>query len=133
VIVPGGPAGHCTLVRLTATCPPSRCPVVHVRFLPEPSRRGSRRKGRVVVSVNVPPQRSPFVAMVNVAAAVGLNCTLLNSETPKLANVMVRDEPESRRRCPFRQTTIRSLTNRPRAGEVPSRCAEAEVPPRLRC
>src|SRR5207245_667414 len=54
----------------------------------------------LLLRVNVPPQRSPFVAMVNVAAAVGLNCTLLNSEAPKLAKVIVRDEPELKTTVP---------------------------------
>src|SRR5206468_3595450 len=38
--------------------------------------------------------------MVKVAAAVGLNFRLLNSETPKLAKVIVRDEPELKTTVP---------------------------------
>src|SRR5206468_1670996 len=48
----------------------------------------------------VPPHRSAFVAIVNVAAAVGLNCTLLNSEKPRLPNVMVREAPELKTTVP---------------------------------
>jgi len=66
-----------------------------VMFPPGPVKaRFAVERVALLLSVNVPPQRSPFVAMVNVAAAVGLRCTLLNSETPKLAKVIVRDEPE---------------------------------------
>jgi len=44
--------------------------------------------------VRLEAHRRPFVAMVNVTAAVGLNCTLLNSATPRFANVMMRETAE---------------------------------------
>src|SRR5256884_907593 len=85
-----------TLVTLTADVPAVKtAPLFTVRFPPGPVKaRFAVERVALLLSVNVPPQRSPFVAMVNVAAAVGLNCRLLNSETPKLAKVIVRDEPE---------------------------------------
>src|SRR5947199_222687 len=48
----------------------------------------------------VPAHRSAFVSIGNVAAAVGLNCTLLNSEKPRLPNVMVREAPELKTTVP---------------------------------
>jgi len=96
VIVPEVPPVIVTLVTLTADVPAVKvAPLFTVRFPPGPVKaRFAVERVALLLSVNVPPQRSPFVAMVNVAAAVGLRCTLLNSETPKLAKVIVRDEPE---------------------------------------
>jgi len=40
----------------------------------------------LLLSVSVPPHRRPFAASVNVAGAVGLSWTLLNSFPARLAN-----------------------------------------------
>src|SRR5256886_17033268 len=48
----------------------------------------------VLLRVSVAAHRIPFVAIVNVAAAVGLNCTLLNSAIPRFAKVIVRETAE---------------------------------------
>src|SRR2546422_153838 len=102
VIVPEVPPVITTLVTLTADVPAVKvAPLFTVRFPPGPVKaRFAVERVALLLRVNVPPQRSPFVAMVNVAAAVGLNCTLLNSETPKLAKVIVRDEPELKTTVP---------------------------------
>jgi len=96
VIVPEVPPVIVTLVTLTADVPAVKvAPLFTVRLPPGLVKaRFAVARVALLLRVNVPPQRRPFVAMVNVAAAVGLNCTLLNSETPKLAKVIVRDEPE---------------------------------------
>src|SRR5256712_7333144 len=102
VIVPEVPPVIVTLVTLTADVPAVKvAPLFTVRFPPGPVKaRFAVERVALLLSVNVPPQRSPFAAMVNVAAAVGLNCTLLNSEAPKLAKVIVRDEPELKTTVP---------------------------------
>src|SRR5437879_7248526 len=102
VIVPEVPPVIVTLVRRTADVPAVKlAPLFTVRFPPGPVKaRFAVERVALLLRVNVPPHRSPFVAMVNVAAAVGLNCTLLNSEAPKLAKVMVRDEPELKTTVP---------------------------------
>jgi len=102
VIVPEVPPVIVTLVTLRAEVPAVKvAPLFTVRFPPGPVKaRFAVERVALLLRVNVPPQRSPFVAMVNVAAAVGLNCTLLNSETPKLAKVIVRDEPELKTTVP---------------------------------
>src|SRR5207245_1795140 len=94
VIVPEVPPVIVTLVRLTADVPAVKlAPLFTVRFPPGPVKaRFAVERVALLLRVNVPPHRSPFVAMVNVAAAVGLSCTLLNSEAPRLAKVIVRDE-----------------------------------------
>src|SRR5207245_3728622 len=102
VIVPEVPPVIVTLVALTTDVPAVKvAPLFTVRFPPGPvSARFPVERVSLLLRVNVPPQRRPFVAMVNVAAAVGLNCTLLNSEPPKLAKVIVRDEPELKTTVP---------------------------------
>src|SRR2546423_6749770 len=47
-----------------------------------------------LLRVRVPAHRIPFVAIVKVAGTVGLNCTWLNSATPRLPNVMTRETAE---------------------------------------
>src|SRR5207247_2404609 len=70
-------------------------PLFTVRLPPVPVKARFAVAGLALfVMVIVPPHRRAFVAIVNVAAAVGLNCTLLNSEKPRLPNVMVREAPE---------------------------------------
>src|SRR3989454_8412765 len=103
VIVPEVPPVIVTLVTLTADVPAVKvAPLFTVRFPPGPVKaRFTVERVALLLRVNVPPQRSPFVAMVNVAAAGGLRCTLLNSETPKLAKVIVRDEPELKTTVPL--------------------------------
>src|SRR5947209_10790479 len=102
VIAPEVPPVIVTLVALTTDVPAVKvAPLFTVRFPPGPvSARFPVERVALLLSVSVPPQRRPFVTMVNVAAAVGLNCTLLNSETPKLAKVIVRDEPELKTTVP---------------------------------
>src|SRR5207245_9470603 len=102
VIVPEVPPVIVTLVTLRAEVPAVKvAPLFTVRFPPGPVKaRFAVERVALLLRVNVPPQRSPFVAMVTVAAAGGLTCTYSNSETPKLANVMVRDEPESKATVP---------------------------------
>jgi len=96
VIVPEVPPVIVTLVTLTADVPAVNvAPLLTVRFPPVPVKaRFAVARVALLLRVSVPPQRSAFVAMVNAAAAVGLNCTSLNSETPRLPKVIVRDEPE---------------------------------------
>src|SRR5439155_21231725 len=91
-----------TLVALTTDMPAVKvAPLFTVSFPPGPvSARFPVERVALLLSVSVPPHRSPFVTMVNVAAPVGLNCTLLNSETSKLAKVIFRDEPELKRTVP---------------------------------
>src|SRR6266705_2106336 len=55
---------------------------------------------QVPEAVIVPEVPPVIVTLVTLAAAVGLNCTLLNSETPKLAKVIVRDKPELKTTVP---------------------------------
>src|SRR5207245_3788359 len=102
VIVPEVPPVIVTLVTLTADVPAVKvAPLFTMRFPPGPvNARFAVESVALLLRVNVPPHRRPFVAIVNVAAAVGLNCTLLNSENPRLANVMVRDEPELKTTVP---------------------------------
>src|SRR5439155_1115747 len=102
VIAPEVPPVIVTLVALTTDVPAVKvAPLFTVRFPPGPvSARFPVERVALLLSVSVPPHRRPFVTMVNVAAAVGLNCTLLNSETPKLAKVIVRDEPELKTTVP---------------------------------
>jgi hypothetical protein len=102
VIVPDVPPFIVTLVTLTADVPAVRvAPSFTVRFPPVPVRaRSAVETVALLFKVRVLAQRSPFVAIVNVAAAVGLNWMLLNSETPRLANVIVRDTPELKTTVP---------------------------------
>ena len=102
VIVPEVPPVIVTLVTLTADVPAVKMAPLFTLRLPPGLVKARFAVARValLLRVNVPPQRRPFVAIVNVAAAVGLNCTLLNSETPKLAKVIVRDEPELKTTVP---------------------------------
>src|SRR2546427_2621085 len=102
VIVPEVPPVIVTLARLTADVPAVKvAPLFTVRFPPGPVKaRFAVERVALLLRVNVPPHRRLFVAMVNVAAAVGLNCTLLNSEAPRLAKVIVRDEPELKATVP---------------------------------
>src|SRR5437870_7409238 len=101
-MVPEVPPVIVTLVTLTADVPAVKtAPLFTVRFPPGPVKgRFAVERVALLLRVNVPPHRRLFVAMVNVAAAVGLNCTLLNSEAPRLAKVMVRDEPELKTTVP---------------------------------
>lgn len=93
VIVPEAPPVIVTLTTDTVDVPAvSVAPLPTVR-LPPVSARFAVARVALLLRVRVPPQRSRFVAMVNVAAAVGLNCTLLNSATGRLPNVMVLDAP----------------------------------------
>src|SRR5947209_15339148 len=102
VIVPEVPPVIVTLVTLTADVPAVKvAPLFTVRFPPGPVKaRFAVERVALLLRVNVPPHRRLFVAMVNVAAAVGLSCTLLNSEAPRLAKVIVRDEPELKTTVP---------------------------------
>src|SRR5881397_3249388 len=101
-MVPEVPPVIVTLVTLTTDVPAVKvAPLFTVRFPAGAVKaRFAVERVALLLSVNVPPHRSPLVAMVKVAAAVGLNCTLLNSETPKLAKVIVRDEPELKTTVP---------------------------------
>jgi hypothetical protein len=92
-IVPDVPPVIVTLATLTVEAPAlSVAPLFTVK-LPPVSARFAVARVALLLSVRVPPHRRPFVAMVNVAAAVGLNCTLLNSATARLPNVMTLDAP----------------------------------------
>src|SRR5947207_14581132 len=96
VIVPEVPPVIVTLATLTVEVPVVNvAPLFTVRLPPVPvTARFAVARFALLFRVSVPPHRSAFVAIVNVAAAVGLNCTLLNSEKPRLPNVMVREAPE---------------------------------------
>src|SRR5438309_1804715 len=82
-----------TLVTLTVEVPAVNvAPLFTTRFPPVPvSARFAVARVAVLLRVSVAAHRIPFVAIVNVAAAVGLNCTLLNSATPRFAKVIVRE------------------------------------------
>src|SRR2546427_2237914 len=101
-MVPEVPPVIVTLVTLTADVPAVNvAPLFTVRFPAGAVKaRFAVERVALLLSVTTPPQRCPFYGMVNVSAAVGLNCTLLNSETPKLAKVIVRDEPELKTTVP---------------------------------
>jgi len=96
VIVPEVPAVMLTFVTLMADVPAVRiAPLFTVKFPPAPVRaRLAVARVAALLSVRVPAHRIPFVAIVKVAAAVGLNCTLLNSVTPMLPKVMTRERAE---------------------------------------
>src|SRR5256885_15937964 len=85
-----------TWVKLTAEVPAVNvAPLFTTRFPPVPvSARFAVARVAVLLRVSVAAHRIPFVAIVNVAAAVGLNCTLLNSATPRFAKVIVRETAE---------------------------------------
>lgn len=96
VIVPEVPPVIVTFPTLTVDVPAVRiAPLFTVRFPPVPvSARLAVASVALLLRVRVAAHRSPFVAMVNVAAAVGLNCRLLNSATPRFAKVIVRETAE---------------------------------------
>src|SRR5438034_1188689 len=102
VIVPEVPPVIVTLATLTVEVPAVNvAPLFTVRLPPVPVKaRFAVARFALLFRVSVPPHRSAFVAIVNVAAAVGLNCTLLNSEKPRLPNVMVREAPELKTTVP---------------------------------
>src|SRR5207247_7146488 len=102
VIVPKVAADIVTLATLTVEVPAVNvAPLYTVRLTPVPVKaRFALARFALLFRVSVPPHRSAFVAIVNVAAAVGLNCTLLNSEKPRLPNVMVREAPELKTTVP---------------------------------
>src|SRR5438876_820595 len=102
VIVPEVPPVIVTLATLTVEVPVVNvAPLFTVRLPPVPVKaRFAVARFALLFRVSVPPHRSAFVAIVNVAAAVGLNCTLLNSEKPRLPNVMVREAPELKTTVP---------------------------------
>jgi hypothetical protein len=102
VIVPDVPPVIVTFVTLTVDVPAVNvAPLFTVRFPPVPvNARFAVERVALVFIVSVPPQRSAFVAMVNVAAAAGLNCTLLNSDVARLRNVMVREDAELKTTVP---------------------------------
>src|SRR2546430_7373579 len=73
----------------------SVAPLFTVKFPPVPVRaKLAVARVAALLRVRVPAHRIPFVAIVKVAAAVGLNCTLLNSATPRLPKVMTRETAE---------------------------------------
>src|SRR2546427_10830477 len=101
-MVPEVPPVIVTLVTLTADVPAVNvAPLFTVRFPAGAVKaRFAVERVALLLSANVPPHRGPLVAMVKIAAAVGLNCRMLNSETRKLAKVIVRDVPESKTTVP---------------------------------
>jgi len=96
VIVPEEPPVMVTFVTLTVDVPAvSVAPLFTVKFPPVPVRaKLAVARVAALLRVRVPAHRIPFVAIVKVAAAVGLNCTLLNSATPRLPKVMTRETAE---------------------------------------
>src|SRR5436853_5904128 len=99
VIVPEEPPVMVTFVTLTVDVPAvSVAPLFTVKFPPVPVRaKLAVARVAALLRVRVPAHRIPFVAIVKVAAAVGLNCTLLNSATPRLPKVMTRETGELKR------------------------------------
>src|SRR5437879_7619903 len=95
-MIPDVPPVIVTFVIETVEVPAvSVAPLFTVKFPPVPvSTRFAVASVAALLRVRVPDHRIPFVAIVNVAAAVGLNCTLLNSATPRLPNVMTRETAE---------------------------------------
>lgn len=69
----------------------------------DPPVSGSPAVARVALalSVSVPPQRNPFADIVNVAAAVGLNWTWVNSFAPRLPKVYVTEPPGPKMTVPL--------------------------------
>src|SRR5437016_1486332 len=96
VIVPEVPPVMVTFVTLTVDVPAVRiAPLFTVKFPPVPLRaKLAVPRVAALLRVRVPAHRIPFVAIVKVAPAVGLNCTLLNSATPRLPKVMTRETAE---------------------------------------
>jgi hypothetical protein len=93
VIVPDVPPVIVTLATPTVEVPAVRVPPLFTTRLPPVRARFDVDRVALLFSVSVPAHRSPFVAIVKVAAAVGLNCTLLNSGTDRFPNVIVRAAP----------------------------------------
>jgi hypothetical protein len=102
VIVPDVPPVIVTFVTLTVDAPAVRiAPSFTVKLPPVPVRaRLAVDKVAPLLRVRVAAHRIPFVAIVKVAAAVGLNCALLNSATPRLPKVMTRETPELKTTVP---------------------------------
>jgi hypothetical protein len=96
VMTPEAPPVMVTFPTFTVEVPAVRvAPLLTVRFPPVPvSPRLAVDRVAALLRVRVAAHRRPFVAMVNVAPAVGLNCTLLNSATPRLPKVMTREMAE---------------------------------------
>src|SRR2546430_2218862 len=114
-IVPDAPPVIVTLVTLTVEVPAVNvAPLFTTRFPPVPvSARFAVARVAVLLRVSVAAHRIPFVAIVNVAAAVGLNCTLLNSATPRFATVIVRETAELMRTVPVRFAIPRPAVRSP--------------------
>ena len=93
VIVPSVPPSMVTLATLTVDVPAVSVPPLFTDKLPPVSARFAVARVALLLSVRAPAQRRPLVAIVKVAAAVGLNWMLLNSGTGKLPKVMTRDAP----------------------------------------
>src|SRR2546422_8287526 len=95
VIVPEVPPVIATLVTLTADVPAVKvAPLFTVKFPPGPvNARFAVERVALLLRVNVPPHRRPFVATGEGAAAGRADCTLLDSEAPQVAKGLVRDEP----------------------------------------
>jgi hypothetical protein len=92
-MLPEAPPVMVTLATFTVELPALRVePLLTVRFPPLSARFAVDRVA-LLFRVRVPLHRNPLAAMVKVAAAVGLSCTLLNSATGKAPNVMVRAAP----------------------------------------
>jgi hypothetical protein len=102
MIVPDVPPVIVTLATLTVDVPAvTVAPLFTIRSPPVPvSARVAVERVALLLRVKVAAHRSPFVAMVNVAAPVGLNCTLLNSATARLPNVMAREMAELKTTVP---------------------------------
>ena len=91
MIVPDAPPAMVTSPTATDELPALNvAPLFTTRF-PPLSERFAVDKVALLLSAKAPFHRRPFVAMVNVAAAVGLTCTLLNSTTGKAPNVITRE------------------------------------------
>lgn len=87
VIVPLAPPVIVTFVTLTVEAfAVSTAPFPTVRVPPVRERFAVARVA-FALRVSVPPHRSPFEAIVKVAAADGLSWRLLNSFVPRLPNV----------------------------------------------
>ena len=102
VMTPEVPPVMVTFPTFTVEVPAVRvAPLLTVRFPPVPvSPRLAVERVALLFRVRVAPHRRPFVAMVNIAAAVGLNCTLLNSAAPRLPKVMTREMAELKTTVP---------------------------------
>src|SRR2546430_716145 len=125
VIVPEVPPVIVTLATLTDDVPAVKVPPSRmVRLPPAPmSTKFAVTRAALLSRVSVPFQRRPFVAIVKVAAAGGLNWMLWNSETVRLPKDMTCGDPAAKTTVPVpadHEVDVDRLAQDPRNVQVPA-------------